>query len=105
MHMCGDVSQFLSLKKKKSGSFTIIDSKTLQIVGKGKNDNSMISTNKVYYVLGLKHKLLNIIQLFDDKHTVNFDKDKCTSIVSTNKVTLVARREDYIYKMQKKYVV
>lgn len=95
--MCGDKSQFLSLKKKKGGRVTIGDSKTLQILGKGTIGNSVISIDKVQYVRGLKYNLLSISQLFDDGHDVVFDKNKCTIIVSTNKVPLVARREGNIY--------
>ncbi|KAK1396192.1 hypothetical protein POM88_006055 [Heracleum sosnowskyi] len=45
-HMCGDKSQFLSLKMKKGGSVTIGDNKTLRILGKGTIGNSNISIDK-----------------------------------------------------------
>ena len=95
--MCGDKSQFLSLKKKTGGSVIIGDSKTLQILGKGKVGNSKISIDKVQYVRGLKYNLLSISQLFDDGHDVNFEKDKCIITIGANKFPLVARREGNIY--------
>ena len=95
--MCEDRSQFLSLKKKKGGKVTIGNSKTLQILGKGTIGNSNISIVNVQYVQGLTYNLLSISQLYDDGHTVDFNKEKCTIYVGTNKVPLVARREGNIY--------
>ena len=96
-HMSGDKAQFLSLQMKKGGRVTIGDSKTLQILGKGKIGNKLISIDKVQYVKGLKYNLLSISQLYDDGHTVNFGIDKCIITIGTNKVPLVARREGNIY--------
>ena len=96
-HMSGDKAQFLSLQMKKGGRVTIGDSKTLQILGKGKIGNKHISIDKVQYVKGLKYNLLSISQLYDDGHTVNFGIDKCIITIGTNKVPLVARREGNIY--------
>ncbi|KAL8107872.1 hypothetical protein AgCh_024325 [Apium graveolens] len=95
--MSGDKAQFLSLQMKKGGRVTIGDSKTLQILGKGKIGNKHISIDKVQYVKGLKYNLLSISQLYDDGHTVNFGIDKCIIAIGTNKVPLVARREGNIY--------
>ncbi|KAL8103377.1 hypothetical protein AgCh_027806 [Apium graveolens] len=73
--MSGDKAQFLSLQMKKGGRVTIGDSKTLQILGKGKIGNKHISIDKVQYVKGLKYNLPSISQLYDDGHNVNFGID------------------------------
>ncbi|KAL8097244.1 hypothetical protein AgCh_030390 [Apium graveolens] len=82
---------------KKGGRVTIGDSKTLQILGKGKIGNKHISIDKVQYVKGLKYNLLSISQLYDDGHKVDFGIEKCIITIGTNKVPLVARREGNIY--------
>lgn len=95
--MCGDESQFITLKRKKGGRVTIGDSKTLQILGKWKIGNNMISIDKVQFVQGLKYNLLSISQLYDDGYNVVFGKEKCIINIGANKIPLVARREGNIY--------
>ena len=69
-HMCGDKTQFKSLKMKRGGGVTIGDSKTLPILGKGKVGNDTASISNVRFVKGLKYNLLSVSQLHDDGHKV-----------------------------------
>ena len=96
-HMCGDKTQFKSLKLKRGGGVTIGDSKTLPILGKGKVGNDTASISNVRFVKGLKYNLLSVSQLHDDGHKVEFSKDKCVITVGTNQIPLVARRKGNIY--------
>ena len=66
-HMCGDKTQFRSLKIKRGG-VTIGNSKTLHILGKGKIGNDTTSISNVRSVKALKYNLLSVSQLHDDGH-------------------------------------
>src|SRR5438876_7876994 len=95
--MTGDESKFIYLEKRKGRRVTFGDSKTLNVIGKGKIGNKKFTIDKVHLVKGLKYNLISVSQLLDKGHSVVYSKDVCTISHVANKVPLIARRDGNIF--------
>jgi len=97
--MTGDVSKFVNIILKQEGHVTYGDNKKGKILGKGTigNENCFM-IHDVFYVEGLKHNLLNIIQLCDRGYQVTFKTNSCEiRLPNSKEVLLVGKRINNVY--------
>lgn len=78
-HMTEDESNFLTHKKSNGGKVRFGCNSSIKVVGKGTlmlNDGKTKVEN-VLFVEGLKHNLLSVSQLCDQRHCLAFSLDYC----------------------------
>lgn len=76
--MTGNKENFLSLTDYQGRNGAFGNSKTREIIIIKKVDISMsYDIENTYYVLGLKHNLLSISQLFDKRNIMRFATTDC----------------------------
>jgi hypothetical protein len=80
-HMTRYKTKFITLKKNE-GNVTFGDNETSKIVGKGTPslDNGRDKVEKVLCVEDLKQNILNVIQIYDQRHALTFDSQECKII-------------------------
>jgi hypothetical protein len=71
-HMTGDKNRFLTLKKERGGSVSFGNNHSAKIIGRGTvnlgSKDSM--AENVLLVEDMKHTLLSVIQMCDQRHTL-----------------------------------
>ncbi|GAV82629.1 hypothetical protein CFOL_v3_26080 [Cephalotus follicularis] len=82
--MTSDKSLFIDLKEVDGGKVTFGDNNKAKIVGIGSIGNKFTTLiQNVSYVVGLKHNLLSVSQLYDKGYKVNFESSLCHIIDSS----------------------
>ena len=102
--MSGEEQLFNNVTKQDLGSVTFGDNSKARAVGI--SSVGFAGTTQVEQVLlvdGLKHNLLSISQLCDERNIVTFEHDKCIIRSPESKVTrFVAQRRKNMYVLQLK---
>src|SRR5436189_3713987 len=98
-HMTGKINMLSSLQHKDGGLVTFGDNnqcKVIAIGNVGQGKNPLIEN--VLLVNGLKYNLLSIIQLFDKRYKVLFDKNAC-HLYALDMTNIIAKdyRKNNIY--------
>jgi len=82
----GEKCMFPTLEMKEGRTVGFGGNQTGKIIGIGTIGNSSIFINNVWFVDGLRHNLLSIIQFSDNGYEVMFDKSSCTVINKNDQV-------------------
>jgi hypothetical protein len=99
-HMTGDKSMFQTLTMKEGGTVGFGGNQKGKIIGMGTIGNSSISINNVWFVGGLRHNILSIIQFCDSGYEVMFDKNNFTIINNIDRYILFkGKRKNNVYKI------
>ncbi|KAI3759537.1 hypothetical protein L6452_07424 [Arctium lappa] len=100
-HMTGDRGLLSSYKEKHGGGYvTFGDNKKGQIKGYGVIAKGDIDVNRVAYVDGLKHNLLSVSQLCDNRLAVMFKRQYCSLLKEDTTIELLrAKRRGDLYLM------
>ena len=78
-HMTRDQNKFISLKKGKSGSVAFGNDSSIKILGKGVVNigNEKVKATNVFMVEDLKHNILSVRKMHDQRYTLIFNSQKC----------------------------
>ena len=104
--MSGEEQLFNNVTKQDLGSVTFGDNSKARAVGIGSVDFAgTMQVEQVLFIDGLKHNLLSISQLCDERNIVTFEYDKC--IIRSpefKKTRFVDQRHKNMYVLQLKNV-
>lgn len=76
--MIGNNKKFIKLEYYNGGSVRFGDNSSIKIKGKGKlNIDGKLKAHDIYYVEGLKHNLLSVIQMCDKGYKFTIDSKGC----------------------------
>jgi hypothetical protein len=102
--MTGDQNKFISLNKK-GGSVSFGDDSSVKILGKSvvKLESENVKVENVILVGYVKHNLLNVSKICDQRYTLKFDSLKCEirEKDSGKLVPTTTRRPNNIYILGK----
>ena len=77
--MTGDEGKFLNIKEERGGNVFFGDNGSTKIIGKAMVtlENQRTKAKNVLLIANKKHKLLSVSQMYDQRHTLTFDSNKC----------------------------
>ena len=76
--MTGDKDRFMTLKKERYGSVSFGNDNSSKIIGNGivKLRSKDATTENVLLVKDMKHNILSVSKICDDRHIIMFDSQK-----------------------------
>ena len=96
--MMDDKEAFVTLKLKEGGMVTFRDNGKDHIIGIGKIQIiPQTCLENMLYVLGLKHNLISISQLYDKGYKVSFESSLCIVTNPFDNSTIFMKIDKIIY--------